>query len=84
MVRRKKARKRRADKFFGWNLQESKCDIAARRDYVEAAKRELLRRAAEEAESFRLRRAIVQAPLRVASVELLPLSEAADQYLDQR
>lgn len=84
MVRRKRALKRRAEKVFGWTAQETKCDIAARRAYVEAAKRELLRRAAEETEVLQLRRAIVEASERIAPVELLPSSEIADQHLNQR
>lgn len=60
MARRKRAKKQPPKKLFVWDGQLSNCDIAARRAYVEAAKRELLRRAAEDAEVVRLRHQIVQ------------------------
>lgn len=82
MARPKTAKRRRGDKLFVWDDQASNCDIAARRAYVEAAKREILRRAAEEAEVLQLRREIVQAPLRFAPVGLLPSSDTVDQHVD--
>ena len=84
MVRRKRPKRRRGEKLFVWDDQASNCDIAARRAYVEAAKRELLRRSAEEAEVLQVRRAIIEAPQRFTPVELLSSSETADQHVDQR